>query len=158
MFNVFVKLKWFFKQYRKQYTVAITLLIIASFIEVLPPWILGEAIDVMTGGDMDQAQLLKYVGFILAAAIASYGLNFYWQYQLFGGSIALDRILRKKLMHQFLQMTPTFYEKNRTGDLMAKATNDLNAVTLTAGFGIMTLIDSTVFMALIILAMGFFIS
>lgn len=55
-------------------------------------------------------------------------------------------------------MTPTFYEKNRTGDLMAKATNDLNAVTLTAGFGIMTLIDSTVFMALIILAMGFFIS
>ncbi|MEK3763910.1 MULTISPECIES: ABC transporter ATP-binding protein [unclassified Solibacillus] len=158
MFNVFVKLKWFFKQYRKQYTVAITLLIIASFIEVLPPWILGEAIDVMTGGEMDQAQLLKYVGFILAAAIASYGLNFYWQYQLFGGSIALDRILRKKLMHQFLQMTPTFYEKNRTGDLMAKATNDLNAVTLTAGFGIMTLIDSTVFMALIILAMGFFIS
>ena len=158
MFNVFVKLKWFFKQYRKQYTVAITLLIIASFIEVLPPWILGEAIDVMTGGEMDQAQLLKYVGFILAAAIASYGLNFYWQYQLFGGSIALDRILRKKLMHQFLQMTPTFYEKNRTGDLMAKATNDLNAVTLTAGFGIMTLIDSTIFMALIILAMGFFIS
>ena len=59
MFNVFVKLKWFFKQYRKQYTVAITLLIIASFIEVLPPWILGEAIDVMTGGEMDQAQLLK---------------------------------------------------------------------------------------------------
>lgn len=158
MFNVFVKLKWFFKQYRKQYTVAITLLIIASFIEVLPPWILGEAIDAMTSGDMDQAQLLKYGGFILAAAIASYGLNFYWQYQLFGGSIALDRILRKKLMHQFLQMTPTFYEKNRTGDLMAKATNDLNAVTLTAGFGIMTLIDSTVFMALIILAMGFFIS
>lgn len=41
---------------------------------------------------------------------------------------------------------------------MAKATNDLNAVTLTAGFGIMTLIDSTVYMALIILAMGFFIS
>ena len=158
MFNVFVKLKWFLKEYRKQYTVAITLLIVASFIEVLPPWILGEAIDLMTNGDMDSTQLFKYVGFILLAAVGSYVLNFVWQYQLFGGSIALDRILRKKLMHQFLTMTPTFYEKNRTGDLMAKATNDLNAVTLTAGFGIMTLIDSTVFMALIILAMGFFIS
>lgn len=158
MFNVFVNLKWFFKQYRKQYTIAIVLLMLASFIEVLPPWILGEAIDVMTNGEMDQTQLLKYVGFIVAAAISSYALNFFWQYQLFGGSIALDRILRKKLMHQFLKMTPTFYEKNRTGDLMAKATNDLNAVTLTAGFGIMTLIDSTVYMALIILAMGFFIS
>ena len=158
MFNVFVKLKWFFKQYRKQYTVAITLLILASFIEVLPPKLLGDAIDIMTNGDMDSTQLFKYVGFILIAAVISYALNFYWQYQLFGGAIALDRILRKKLMHQFLKMTPTFYEKNRTGDLMAKATNDLNAVTLTAGFGIMTLIDSTVFMALIILAMGFFIS
>ncbi|MER2114521.1 MAG: ABC transporter ATP-binding protein [Solibacillus isronensis] len=158
MFNVFVKLKWFLKMYRKQYTIAIVLLMLASFIEVLPPWILGEAIDDMTNGDMNQMQLLKYVGFVIGAAIVSYALNFIWQYQLFGGSITLDRILRKKLMHQFLKMTPTFYEKNRTGDLMAKATNDLNAVTLTAGFGIMTLIDSTVYMALIILAMGFFIS
>jgi ATP-binding cassette, subfamily B, multidrug efflux pump len=158
MFNVFLKLKWFFKEYKKQYTLAITLLIIASIIEVLPPQLLGEAIDAMTTGEMDNTQLFKYVGFIILAAIASYALNFYWQYQLFGGSIALDRILRKKLMAQFLKMTPTFYEKNRTGDLMAKATNDLNAVTLTAGFGIMTLIDSTIFMALIILAMGFFIS
>ena len=158
MFNLIVKLKWFLKEYRKQYTLAITLLIVASFIEVLPPWILGEAIDLMTNGNMNSTELFKYVGFIVLAAIASYVLNFVWQYQLFGGSIALDRILRKKLMHQFLNMTPTFYEKNRTGDLMAKATNDLNAVTLTAGFGIMTLIDSTVFMALIILAMGFFIS
>ena len=158
MFNVFVKLKWFFKQYRKQYIVAITLLMLASVIEVLPPWILGEAIDAMTKGTMDSTLIMQYIAFILIAAILSYILNFVWQYQLFGGSIALDRILRKKLMQQFLQMTPTFYEKNRTGDLMAKATNDLNAVTLTAGFGIMTLIDSTVFMALIILAMGFFIS
>lgn len=158
MFNVFVKLKWFLKMYRKQYTIAIVLLMLASFIEVLPPWILGEAIDDMTNGDMTQMLLLKYVGFVIGAAIVSYALNFIWQYQLFGGSITLDRILRKKLMHQFLKMTPTFYEKNRTGDLMAKATNDLNAVTLTAGFGIMTLIDSTVYMALIILAMGFFIS
>lgn len=111
MFNVFVKLKWFLKMYRKQYTIAIVLLMLASFIEVLPPWILGEAIDDMTSGDMTQMLLLKYVGFVIGAAIVSYALNFIWQYQLFGGSITLDRILRKKLMHQFLKMTPTFYEK-----------------------------------------------
>ena len=55
-------------------------------------------------------------------------------------------------------MTPTCYEKNRTGDLMARATNDVNAVALTAGFGIMTLIDSTIYMIAIIIAMGAFIS
>ncbi|MEG0437903.1 MAG: ABC transporter transmembrane domain-containing protein [Solibacillus sp.] len=158
MFSVLFKLKWFFKQYRKQYTIAITLLMLASVVEVLPPWILGEAIDAMTDGTMTSELLTKYMTFILVAALISYGLNYVWQYQLFGGSITLDRILRKRLMQQFLNMTPTFYEKNRTGDLMAKATNDLNSVTLTAGFGIMTLIDSTVYMGLIILAMGFFIS
>lgn len=158
MFNVFFKLKWFFKQYRKQYTIAIVLLIIASFIEVFPPWVLGKAIDAMTLGKVTTETLMLYVGFIFFTALVSYLLNYIWQYQLFGGSIKLDKILRRKLMNQFLKMTPTFYEKNRTGDLMAKATNDLNAVTLTAGFGIMTLIDSTVYMLFIILAMGFLIS
>lgn len=158
MFNVFSKLKWFFQLYWKQYTLAIVVLIIASIIEVLPPWIIGEAIDDITGGDMTQRLVWGYVGVVLLAAVLSYVLNFIWQYQLFGGAISLDQILRKRLMYQFLKMTPTFYEKNRTGDLMARATNDLNAVSLTAGFGIMTLIDSTVFMALIIIAMGTFIS
>lgn len=158
MFNVFRKLKWFFKKYKKQYTIAIILLIVSSAIEVLPPWILGEAIDDITNGSMDIDLLLKYMVFTIGIAIITYIMNFIWQYQLYGGSIKLDQILRKRLMKQFLKMTPTFYEKNRTGDLMAKATNDLNAVTLTAGFGIMTLIDSTVYMALLILAMGVFIS
>lgn len=158
MLSVFRNLKWFFKAYKKQYIIAITLLILASVIEVIPPWLIGEAIDEMTTGEMTSATLFYFVGAVLVAAVLSYTLNFYWQYQLFGGSIVLDKILRRKLMAQFLQMTPTFYEKNRTGDLMAKATNDLNAVTLTAGFGIMTLIDSTVYMGLIIAAMGFFIS
>lgn len=158
MFNVFRKLKWFFKKYKKQYTIAIILLIVSSAIEVLPPWILGEAIDDITNGSMDINLLIKYMVFTIGIAIITYIMNFIWQYQLYGGSIKLDQILRKRLMKQFLKMTPTFYEKNRTGDLMAKATNDLNAVTLTAGFGIMTLIDSTVYMALLILAMGVFIS
>jgi len=158
MFSVLYKLKWFFKQYRKQYTFAIILLIIASFLDIFPPWIIGEAIDAMTTGEITTNKLLQYVSLIILTALVGYILTYIWQYQLFGGSITLDKILRKKLMNQFLKMTPTFYEKNRTGDLMAKATNDLNSVTLTAGFGIMTLIDSTVYMAFIILAMGFFIS
>jgi ATP-binding cassette subfamily B protein len=55
-------------------------------------------------------------------------------------------------------MTPSFYEKNRTGDLMARATNDLKAISMTAGFGILTLIDSTIFMIIIIFVMGLTIS
>lgn len=158
MFSVLFKLKWFFKDHWKRYTVAVSVLIIASAFEVLPPWLVGEAIDSITMGEMTRESLMQYVLYFVGIIIIGYVLNFVWQYQLFGGSISIERILRSKLNLKFLNMTPTFYEKNRTGDLMARATNDLNAVATTAGFGIMTLIDSTMYMASLILAMGFLIS
>ncbi|MGE7111910.1 ABC transporter ATP-binding protein [Lysinibacillus sp. NPDC047702] len=158
MFDVLSKLSWFFKQYWKQYTVAIMFLIIASVLEVVPPYLLGSIIDILTVGEMSSAILSKYILIFVGIIIGGYALNFVWQFRLFEGAINLEKILRRNLMQHFLRMTPTFYEKNRTGDLMARATNDLNAVSLTAGFGIMTLIDSTIYMGCIIFAMGYLIS
>ncbi|QDQ02760.1 ABC transporter ATP-binding protein [Lysinibacillus fusiformis] len=158
MFDVLSKLSWFFKQYWKQYTVAIVLLIVASGLEVIPPYLLGSIIDILTAGEMTTAILTKYILIFSGIIVGGYVLNFVWQFRLFEGAINLEKILRRNLMQHFLRMTPTFYEKNRTGDLMARATNDLNAVSLTAGFGIMTLIDSTIYMGCIIFAMGYMIS
>jgi len=158
MFDVLSKLGWFFKRYWKQYTVAIVLLMIASGLEVVPPYLLGSIIDILTAGEMTPAVLTNYVFIFVGIIIGGYLLNFVWQFRLFEGAINLEKILRRNLMQHFLRMTPTFYEKNRTGDLMARATNDLNAVSTTAGFGIMTLIDSTIYMGFIIFAMGYMIS
>ncbi|MCM3177724.1 ABC transporter ATP-binding protein [Cytobacillus horneckiae] len=158
MFDVLGKLAWFFKKYWKQYTLAIILLIIATILEIIPPYLIGLIIDIITDGAMTKEILIQYVAIFISIIISGYILNFFWQYGLFEGAINLERIMRRKLMKQFLLMTPTFYEKNRTGDLMARSTNDLNAVSLTAGFGIMTLIDSTLFLGAIICAMGFMIS
>jgi len=158
MFDVLSKLSWFFKKYWKQYTIAVVLLMIASGLEVVPPYLLGSIIDLLTAGEMTPALLTKYILIFVCIIIGGYTLNFVWQFRLFEGAINLEKILRRNLMRHFLRMTPTFYEKNRTGDLMARATNDLNAVSLTAGFGIMTLIDSTIYMGFIIFAMGYMIS
>ncbi|WP_066300108.1 ABC transporter ATP-binding protein [Bacillus sp. FJAT-29937] len=158
MFDVLGKLSWFFGQYWRQYTVAVFFLIIASVLEVVPPYLLGSIIDILTAGDMTKEILVQYILIFIVIIVGGYFLNFIWQYRLFEGAINLERVMRQKLMLQFLKMTPTFYEKNRTGDLMARATNDLNSVAQTAGFGIMTLIDSTLYLGAIILAMGFMIS
>ncbi|MDR4886746.1 ABC transporter ATP-binding protein [Fredinandcohnia sp. QZ13] len=158
MFEVLGKLSWFFKKYWLQYTIAIVLLMIATVLEVIPPYLLGSIIDVLTAGEMTRTVLIQYILIFVVIIVAGYFLNFFWQYRLFEGSLNLEKVMRRKLMLQFLKMTPTFYEKNRTGDLMARATNDLNSVSLTAGFGIMTLIDSTLFLGTIIFAMGFMIS
>lgn len=158
MFDVLRKLGWFYKQYWPQYTIAIILLLITTVLEIVPPYLLGAVIDILTAGEMTLAVLGKYLLIFLGIIIVGYFLNFIWQYRLFEGAMSLEKIMRRKLMSQFLRMTPTFYEKNRTGDLMARATNDLNAVSLTAGFGIMTLVDSTIYLGAIIVAMGLMIS
>ena len=158
MFSVLWKLRWFFKENWLRYSIAVGLLFIANILEIIPPWLIGVAIDSIAQEQLTSQLLWQYIGVLAVSMILAYAINFVWQYQLFGGAYVIERQLRTSLMGKFLKMTPTFYEKNRTGDLMARATNDLRAISETAGFGILTLVDSTLYMATIIVAMGFLVS
>lgn len=158
MFSVLWKLKWFFKENWLRYTIAVGLLFIANILEIIPPWLIGVAIDSIAQEQLTVLLLWQYVGVLAISMVLAYLINFVWQYQLFGGAYVIERQLRSSLMGHFLKMTPTFFEKNRTGDLMARATNDLRAISETAGFGILTLVDSTLYMATIIVAMGYLVS
>ncbi|MBS8262918.1 ATP-binding cassette domain-containing protein [Mesobacillus boroniphilus] len=158
MLSVLSKLSWFFKENWKRYSVAITLLIFVGILDVLPPKIVGMAIDSIQIGSMNQSLILKYIGGLLLITVVSYFITYIWMYQLFGGAFLIERKLRTRFMKHLLKMTPTFFEKNRTGDLMARATNDLKAISITAGFGVLTLVDSSIFMLTILFTMGFFIS
>lgn len=158
MLSVLSKLSWFFKENWKRYSVAISLLIFVGILDVLPPKIVGMAIDAIQLGSMSQALILKYIGGLILITVVSYFITYIWMYQLFGGAFLIERKLRTRFMKHLLKMTPSFFEKNRTGDLMARATNDLKAISITAGFGVLTLVDSSIFMLTIVLTMGFFIS
>ena len=158
MFAVLRKLDWFFVENWRRYTIAVILLFFANFLEIVPPWLIGIAIDSIVQGELTIALLWQYLAVFAVTLVMAYLINFIWQYQLFGGAYLIERQLRSSLMGHFLKMTPTFYEKNRTGDLMARATNDLRAISETAGFGIMTLVDSTLYMATLIVAMGVLVS
>ncbi|MFS0862480.1 ABC transporter ATP-binding protein [Fredinandcohnia sp. 179-A 10B2 NHS] len=158
MFSVLFKLGWFFKQHWKRYTVAIILLILVGILEIIPPKIIGVAIDEIHIGTLTQDKIVQYLLFLLGLMVLIYGVTYVWMYQLFGGAYVVERILRGRFMRHLLKMKPGFYEKNRTGDLMARATNDLKSVSQTAGFGILTLIDSSIFMLTILFTMGFLIS
>lgn len=158
MFSVLFKLKWFFAENWKRYTIAVALLLIANVFEVVPPWLVGASIDSISQGTLTYQLLWTFVGVLLVTMIVNYIITYIWQYQLFGGAYVIEKQLRGRLMKHFLRMTPSFYERNRTGDLMARSTNDLRAVSETAGFGILTLVDSTLYMLTILLTMGFLVS
>ncbi|WP_330948562.1 ABC transporter ATP-binding protein [Virgibacillus sp. MG-45] len=158
MFQVFKKLDWFFKHYWKRYTFAIIALIIASALGLIPPKLVGFAIDHIQFETLT-FQLLWFIviGYVVLTFV-HYGISFLWDYTLFGGAVMLERWTRSRLMGHFLKMTPTFFGKFKTGDLMARSTNDLKAIALTAGFGVLTLVDSSIFMLMIIAVMGLTIS
>lgn len=158
MFSVLKKLSWFFKQHWKRYTTAIILLVIVGIMEVIPPKLIGIAIDEIHQGSLTSERLFQMLFFYAGLIVVIYAITYVWMYQLFGGAFLVERALRSQFMRHLIKMTPTFYERNRTGDLMARATNDLKAISMTAGFGILTLIDATVFMITILLTMSIFIS
>ena len=158
MFQVFKKLDWFFKFYWKRYMFAIIALCTASAIGLIPPKIIGYTIDQIQYETITWESLQFIILLYLALIVIHYTISYLWDYTLFGGAVILERWLRTKLMTHFLKMTPTFFGKYRTGDLMARATNDLKAISQTAGFGVLTLVDSSIFMIMIIGMMGFTIS
>lgn len=158
MFDVLRKLSWFFKQEKKRYIIAIIVLLIANVIEVIPPWLIGQTIDAVNMKTLSASKFKWIMIVFLITIILSYIINFLWRYLLFNGSQLLESMMRRKLMAKFLTMSPGFYEKNRTGDLMAKATNDLSAIRMTVGFGILTLVDSTTYMITIIATMAVLVS
>ena len=120
--------------------------------------IVGMAIDNIGMGTMTTDTLMTYIWWMVALIVSLYGLTYIWNYQLFSGAFVLERKLRSGFMGHLLRMTPTFYEKNRTGDLMARATNDLKSISVTAGYGILTLMDSSLYMLAILLTMAITIS
>lgn len=158
MFEVLGKLSWFYKISWKKYTVAVLLLCVANLLGILPPLLVGKTVDAIHQGVLTPAFLQRQIIFLASAIIVMYVVSFIWQYQLFSGANSLEKQYRSRLMKKFLNMSPSFYEKNRTGDLMARATNDLSAVAATAGFGILTLADSTLYLITIIITMGVMVS
>lgn len=158
MFSVLKKLGWFFRQEKKRYLIGLFMLIICGIGELFPPRLLGRAIDEIVRGSITWASLAKYIALIIVTLILIYIFTYIWMHKLFGGANLVERILRSRYMNQLLRMTPPFFERNRTGDLMARATNDLRAVANTAGFGMLVMTDSTAYLAVILFAMGFLIS
>jgi ATP-binding cassette subfamily B multidrug efflux pump len=158
LFSVLKNLGWFFKRERSRYAIGLFLLIAVGVLELAPPRLLGSAIDEIVRGSISWSSLWRYILYIIGILAVIYYITYIWMHKLFGGANLVERLLRTRFMNHLLRMTPPFFERNRTGDLMARATNDLRSVASTAGFGMLTLTDSTVYLTVVLVAMGTLIS
>jgi len=140
--NFIVKLQWFFRQQWSKYVWTVILMTIVNVLNVIPPKMIGNVIDSIRLDQLSAPQLTKTVAFLFALGIFLYILNFIWVYSLFGNSFLLEKMLRSRLFGHLTRMAPSFFHRNRTGDLMALATNDVPAISQTAGYGVLTLVST----------------
>lgn len=142
--RVFLDLMWFFRNHRRQYLSGIIFLVVVSLLGLIPPAIVGRAINRMAHHTLTAGILEEYLAIIFVMAVLSYGLRYLWRIRLFGGSILLATVLRDRLYEHFTRLSPEFYQGHRIGDLMAHATNDVQAIQETAGDGVMMMVDAVV--------------
>ena len=152
------KLRFILKEYWQQYLLAFLCLQIVSALNLLSPWLIGQIVDRIKDGSLTNTQLAIYVAAIVSVTVMIYGFRYVWRSRLYGASIELIRQQRSRLFAHFTQLSSEFYQKHTTGDLMAHATNDLNAVEESVGVGIMTLVDSLIAGFTVLFAMIFLVS
>ena len=156
--SIIQKLWWFFKLEKRRYLVGIVALVLVSVLNLIPPMVMGRVIDAITSGRLTQDELLLHLFYLLLAAFGMYYLRYVWRMYILGTSYRLGQIMRSRLFEHFTKMSPAFYQSYRTGDLMAHATNDINALTRLAGGGVMMAVDASITALVTLLTMLFSIS
>lgn len=156
--KIIKELWWFFKLEKKRYIVGILALILVAVLNLIPPKVMGNVIDHVTSGELTQHELLLSLFYLILSALAMYALRYIWRMYILGTSYRLGQIMRFRLFEHFTKMSPSFYQKHRTGDLMAHATNDINSLTRLAGGGVMSAVDASITALVTLVTMAFSIS
>jgi ATP-binding cassette subfamily B multidrug efflux pump len=151
---LFAQLGWYFRREWRRYLGAVALLIIIAILQLLPPKLVGVIIDGVTTKTMSYGVLFAWLGLMIATAIVVYLLRYVWRVLLFGASYQLAVELRQDFFRQLSRQHPAFYLRHRTGDLIARATNDVDRVVFAAGEGVLTLVDSLVMGLAVLIVMA----
>lgn len=122
----------------------ISSLLLVDFLQLLIPRIIKLAVDDLTSYQATSTQLLKYGGMVLALALGIGAFRFVWRRCLFGHSRQVEEALRNRLFAHLQTLSYSYFDKANTGDLMAHATNDVQAVQLATGMGLVALTDTVV--------------
>lgn len=154
-FKNFLPLKQYFVQNRWPIALGLMCLLIVDFLQLLIPLVIKKAIDILTMKTATAQILIQQGMIILGLAIMIAIFRYIWRYFLLGHSRKVEESLRNRIYGHLQTLSLSFYHKTKTGDLMARAINDINAIRMATGMGLVALTDGIV---LGIAAIGFMLS
>ncbi|HDH8130267.1 TPA: multidrug ABC transporter permease/ATP-binding protein, partial [Salmonella enterica subsp. enterica serovar Enteritidis] len=138
--RLFAQLSWYFRREWRRYLGAVALLMLIAMLQLIPPKVVGIVVDGVTAQHFTPGRIAMWIGTIALIAVVVYLLRYVWRVLLFGASYQLAVELREDYYRQLSRQHPEFYQRHRTGDLIARATNDVDRVVFAAGEGVLTLV------------------
>ena len=143
-------LKYLWK-YRGRFLGGVLALFVVDGGQLIVPLIIRRVVDELSAGIA--ANLWRYALYIVGLALVVLILRFLWRLLIFGSARRIERDLRERLYSHLLTLSPRFFNNTKTGDLMAHATNDIDAVRMACGAGLLTFADASVMISFSLAAM-----
>ncbi|MFW8600164.1 ABC transporter ATP-binding protein [Desulfobacterota bacterium M19] len=131
-----------FKRCRWRITAGIMALLAVDLCQLVIPRIIKWAVDGLRNHTVDGGQLRNYAALIMLLALTVAVLRFLWRYFILGFSRLLEQDIRDALFHHLLSLDSAFFQRRSPGQLIALATNDLTAVQMACGMGLIAAIDA----------------
>ena len=134
-------------RHRARYAAGILLLVATNVCALLIPWVTKDVIDALgdparSGATRETVVAAALV--VAALALAQAIVRIVSRLVLLGAGQRVEAAIRSDLFDAFLRLEPAFYQTRRTGDLMSRATNDLQSVAMLVGFGLLSLVNTAI--------------
>jgi len=142
-----IKLRW------KNYLLGSIVLILVDLGQLVVPIIIAIIIDKIAKFEITLRELFNYFLILILIALGVAFLRFFWRFFIVGAAREIERDLRKRIYEHVLKLHVGYFNENKTGDIMAKATNDLEAIRMALSMGIVSLSDAIIYTSFSIIAM-----
>jgi ATP-binding cassette subfamily B protein len=144
MINSFKNLKNDFMENRWRILIGLLALLIVDVLQLFIPRIIKYAVDDLTSGAISPSQLLLYGVEVLLLALGIGGFRYVWRFLLLGGARRVEKALRDRLFLHLQTLSSSYFSRAKVGDLMAHATNDIEAVRMSIALGVVFLVDTII--------------
>jgi ATP-binding cassette subfamily B protein len=154
MLHEFRTLLAYVRKYKWHYILGVLCLLVTSGGQIVIPQFIRVAIDTIVAGDFLLTTVGRYMLYLIGVALLIAIARFGWRFFLHGASRRIEMELRGRLFNHLMTLSANFFRRRTTGDLMARSTNDMQAIRMAAGMALVAMVDA-VFMSIAILAILF---
>ena len=150
----FLRLKDFLKEHKRYYFLGIGALLLTNLAQLVIPKLLGNLTNLVASGDFARGDLLRFTALFVLLSVVIAVFRYFWRINIMGTARKMEYTLRNMLFEHLQSLSTDFFNHHKTGDLMAHATNDIQAVRMALGPGIVSSVDAIFLTTVIVIMMA----